>query len=248
VILLVIEDVNFDLTPLAWKEMYTYYDEDSIKSRKELIDYLKENDDAREWIDKIHIKKDIVKKWGEKIRRLLFGYALLDIGSWMNLILYERNQMWRLFEDLTYEILREVLQKMKNCMIIRVDKWPGFRGLDYVIINDESGDWKVGIQCKRYISTGIPENKLHKFGSYSRNTSATNLLKEAKKLRQKYEDKKFLLATFEVYYNNKKQFNRFLKLKNKSEWDAILVFNEIQKPITQYKLNCDGLENVLKWC
>jgi len=217
---------------------------------KELIKYLFESEVSREWIYKIHIEKSISKEWGSRIRDLLYGYALLDIADWTKTFLYLKNKMWRLFEDLTYEIFKEALRvsEKNHCNIIRVDRLSGFKGLDFIVINDKKGDWTVGIQCKRYISTGIPASKVDKYGSYSRSVSASGLLNKSHELRAKYGNKKLVLVTFEVYYKGKRELDRFLKLKNESEWDKIIVFNRLQSPITKYKLTCNGLKTVINWC
>lgn len=245
---LVPPSISFDLTPLAWQEMYLHYDEKSIRSKKDLLEYLRESEKCYDWIKNNIESRNISKRWGFRIRDLLVGYCLLDLGDWTGHLGFEKRKMWELFEDLVYEIFREALRRKHSCLIVPVDGLSGFKGLDFVVINQTDEDWNVGIQCKRYISTGIPASKMDKYGPYSRNVSAAVLTKKSQELRERYRSKKIVLTTFDIFYENQQQFNRFQNLKNRSQWDRILVFNKPQSPIYKYRLNCDGLETVIDWC
>ena len=169
-----IDPSSFEFTQLAWTELYTGYNEDSIKSKQELLNYFKEFEEVQNWLKKIDNSK--ISTLPKRIQSLLIGYSLLDIGDWSKKLLYLRFKMWRLFEDLVYEIFREMLKEKRECTILRVDKIRGFQGLDFIIINDEKEDWNVGIQCKRYIGTTIAHKHYDKYGAYQRNVSTKKLI------------------------------------------------------------------------
>ena len=235
------DDVEF--SPLAWKEWLL--DKDKFGSKKSIFKYLNEWNKEGYFEDCSEIKNYVRNK---RIRRLLNGYALLDLLDWTTTVEYTRFKMWRLFEDTVAEILREAIKEKKECTIAYVDKWPGFQGLDYIIINSESKlGWKVGVQCKRYVGTRIPYRRVNEYSSFTRGVSASKLYDKGIELKKRYTDKrKVILVMFDAYKKGRLQERRFNWLKE--AWDSVIVFNRSQpdENIYTYKLHFDGLNKIVR--
>ena len=234
-----------EFSPLAWKEWFL--DKERFGSKKSIFKYLEKRNEEGYFENCSGIKNYVKNK---RIRRLLNGYALLDLLDWSETITYDRYKMWRLFEDTVAEILREVIREKKECTVAYVDRWTGFRGLDYVIINSESKlGWKVGVQCKRYVGTRIPYCKVDEYSSYSRGTSASKLYDKGIELQNRFTDKrKFILVMFDAYIKGKLQQQRFDWLKD--AWDLVVVFNKPlpdEDPYT-YRLYFDEADRMARWC
>lgn len=235
------DDVEF--TPLAWKEWFLDRD---LRSKKMIFEYLDECNEENYFEDCLGLKNYVKNT---RIRRLLNGYAILDLMDWTGTIRLLRYKMWRLFEDTVAEILREFFREREECSVVYVDKWKGFRGLDYIIVNSKSMlGWEIGVQCKRYIGSRIPYSRIHEFSRYTRGTSAAQLHDKGIDLKNKYSEKrKFALITFNAFRRNKRQEHRFNNLSD--AWDLVMVLDENQTgelPYT-YRLRCDGLKRVVRW-
>jgi hypothetical protein len=183
-----------------------------------------------------------------RIKKLINGYAILDVLDWDNQIQLLRFKMWRLFEDLVQEILREALRDKPECTVVHVDKLKGFRCLDFVITNSRKEDvWTVGIQCKKYIGSNLPKSRIEEYGSWSRGTSASKLTQKGRELHQRFPKKKFVLAAFNAFQTNEREKQRFRKLKD--AWDCVMVFDksvDTQTPYT-YKISLPELGRIEKW-
>lgn len=244
---------DFDFTPLAWKEWLVQGDKSKdffygVKSKRRIYKLIEQEnrEGAFEGCDGI---KNYVRN--RRIRRLLNGYALLDLLDRFQVAVYLRYKMWRLLEDLVGEIGKELIKERNECTVIYVgERFPGFKGLDYIIANGKSRiGWKVGIQCKRYIGTRIPYYRKNEYSSFSRGTSASHLYDKGRELKKTYSDRRrILLVAFRAYQMDKRQENRFNKLKE--NWDCVTVLDDntsYERPYT-YRLSCEGLENLVKWC
>lgn len=239
------DDIEF--SPLAWKEWLLHGKESEFPSKRSIYSFLKERnrEDAFEWCDGI---KNYVRN--RRIRRLLNGYAILDLLNERKTVEYLRFKMWRLFEDTIAEILREAIKDKKECIVAYVDKWPGFMGLDYVITNSKSNlGWKVGVQCKRYINTNPSYSKIHKYSAYTRSTSAAGLYFKGEQVKERFSRKrKIVLITFNAYRQKKSQRKRFNDLRE--VWDSVIVLDDNisnETPYT-YRLRFDESGKISQWC
>lgn len=214
------------------------------KTIEEIYHHFREQVKKLEWCKEI--KVDVTNR---RIKKLVNGYTIFDILEWDNRIVLSKFKMWQLFEDLVGEILRETLKPKDDCTVVHVDKLPGFRGLDYVIVNSRKKEgWAVAIQCKRYVGSALPKCKMGKYGSWSRSTSAVQLFEKGIELHERFPRKKFVLATFNAFRNNKMEEQRFRKLK--SSWDCVMVFDKsinTQIPYT-YNIALPELKRIVKWC
>ena len=229
-------------SPLIWKECIVKNSE--LKTAEEIYEYFCEQSDRLAWCKGI-----IVNVPNKRVRHLINGYVLFDILEWCGRIKLVKFKMWQLFEDLVGEILREILRTKDECSVIHVDRLPGFKGLDYIITNSEKKDgWCVGIQCKRYIGSALPKCRLEDFGSYSRGVSASRLYEKGVELHQRFPKKKFVLAAFNAFRGDKRQEQRFQKLKR--SWDCVMVFDknvDVKYPY-EYKISLPELKKIIEWC
>ena len=237
------DDVEF--SPLAWKEWFL--DKERFDSKRSIFKYL-EKWNKEGYFEKCSGIKNSVRK--KRIRCLLNGYTILDLLDWTGTISYDRYKMWRLFEDTVAEILREVIRQKRECTVAYVDRWTGFRGLDYAIINGKSKlGWKVGVQCKRYVGTRIPYSRVDEHSSYSRGTSASKLYDKGIELRTRFaNNRKFTLVMFDAYRKGKLQQQRFNWLKD--AWDLVVVFNKPlpDEDLYTYRLKFDDADKIARWC
>ena len=140
------EEISF--SHLAWREWLQEGEKSKFRSMKDIYEFLQQQSHDCAFQKCAAIINNVRNR---RVRNLLNGYAILDLLYWCG-AKFSRYQLWRLFEDLVGEILKESIRHIKECVVINVDRWPGFKGLDYVIVNSQSHPgWKVGIQCKRYI-------------------------------------------------------------------------------------------------
>lgn len=239
------ESNDVEFSPLAWKEWLL--DKDKFGSKRSIFKYLIEWNKEGYFDEYLRIKNHVKNK---RIRKLLYGYALLDILDRTKTVEYLRFKMWRLFEDTVAEILREAVKTKKECTVTRVDRWPGFRGLDYLIINSKSRlGWKVGVQCKRYIGTRISYARIAEYSRYTRGVSAAQLHDKGIDLKEMYTKKrKILLIAFEAFRRTKIQERRFNNLKK--AWDSVIIFDKNlsdELPYT-YNLRFDEFNKVMRWC
>jgi len=237
----------FEFSPLAWKEWLHRGDKSDFRSKRDIYAFLKrQNREATfEWCNGI---ENSVKN--RRIRSLLNGYTILDLLNEEKTVEFTKFKMWRLFEDTVVEILREAIKEKEECTVAYVDRWSGFKGLDYIIINSGSKlGWKVGVQCKRYVGTRIPYCRVNEYSSYSRGVSASNLYDKGIALKERYTDKrKVILFTFSAYRKKKIEKRRFDWLR--SAWDSVIVFDKNTEgdcPYT-YKLHFDELDKIVRWC
>jgi hypothetical protein len=123
-ILPALDDIEF--SPLAWKEWLLYGKFSDFPSKASVYDYLLQldRDEVFDWCKGI---TNTVKN--ERIRRLLNGYVVFDVLVKSKEIDLLKVKLWRLFEDLVEEILREIIAHKVECGVAYVDKWPGFQGL-----------------------------------------------------------------------------------------------------------------------
>jgi len=239
-----ISDVEF--TPMAWKEWLLYGPKSDFKSQIDIFKYIEKENDEGKFRD-FSVIANYVRN--ERIRRLLNGYALLDVLDCSQSVQYLRIKMWRLFEDLVGEILRAALRNKNICAVANVDRWPGFQGLDFIITNSESRlGWKVGVQCKRYVGTHIAYNQVSEYSSFSRGTSAASLYHKGEELKRRFPHRKRVLIAFNAYTQTKNQRKR---LRNLSEsWNLVMILdeNKSDEHYYKYKLRCNGLDKILRWC
>jgi len=235
---------DFEFSPLAWKEWLL--DKDKFGSKRSIFKYLNEWNKEGYFEDCSGIKNYVRNR---RIRRLLNGYAIIDLLDCFARVEWTRFPVWRLFEDLVGEILKTALREKEECTVAYVDRWPGFRGLDYIIINSKSKHgWKVGVQCKRFIGTRLSYNRVKKCSSYTRGTSAAGLYYKGEEMKDRFPDKKIVLVTFSAYRRNKTQEKRFSNLSE--VWDLVVVFDDNlsdELPYT-YKLRYDELDKIVRWC
>ena len=233
-----LEQIQF--SPLLWKEFLAA--DSAWKTIEEFYPYLHEN--ARK-IDYCKEIKTYVPN--TRIRKLMNGYAVLDVLEWDKKIQLHF-KMWQLFEDLVGEIMREVLKNRTECTVVHVDRV--LKGLDYVIANSrEKEGWKVGIQCKRYLGSALPKKRLGEFGSWSRGTSASQLQIKGTELRQRWgSKKKLVLVCFNAFRKNAQQDKRFRNLKK--YWNCVMVMDKSVKSDTPYtyKIDLSELERIIDWC
>jgi len=231
-----------EFSPLLWKEWIAK--DSQFRTAEEVYSYFREQAREMDWCREIRM--DVSNR---RIRKLIYGYAITDILEWDRRIFHLRFKMWQLFEDLVGEVLREALRRKEQCTVVNVDRHPGFKGLDYVIANSRKKQgWTVGIQCKRYVGSSLPKRRLDEYKSWSRGTSAVQLLKKGDELHSRFPRKKFVLATFNAFRNNVQQENRFKNLKQ--SWDCVMVFDKSTNTQTPYiyKIKLPELEKVVKWC
>ena len=239
---------DFEFSALAWKEWLL--DIANFGSKRRISEYLIERNREGYFEDCSAIKNYVRNR---RIRRLLNGYAILDLLDWKKRSLefeFARVKMWRLFEDLVGEILRVAIEAKQECTVAHVDRWPGFRGLDYIIINSKSKlGWKVGVQCKRYVGTRVPYSRVDEYSSYTRGTSASKLYDKGIELQNRFTDKRrFILVMFDAYIKGKLRQQRFNWLND--AWDLVVVFN---KPLPDedsytYRLYFDEADRIARWC
>jgi len=238
------EDIEF--TSLAWKEWLLNGDKSMFRSKDRIFQFVKKCE-KNGYFDRFSGIKNYERN--EQIRRLLNGYALLDLLDWSGAVQYLRFKMWRLFEDLVGETLDVALKHRKECRAIYVDRWPGFRGLDYVVLNSKNKlGWRVGIQCKRYVGMQRTYSEIDQCSSFTRGTSAAGLYKEGFKTKERFPSRKIALITFNAFRRNKREYNKFRNLKN--AWDAVVVIDDntmIDDPY-MYRLRCDKLYEIVDWC
>lgn len=235
---------DFEFSPLAWKEWLL--DTEKFGSKKSIFNEIA-NWNKKGHFDECSGIKNYIRN--RRIRKLLYGYALLDLLDWTGTLQYERIKMWRLFEDTIAEILREAIKTRKECTIAHVDRWPGFKGLDYVIINSKNrSGWKVGVQCKRYIGTHRSYNKISECSSWTRGTSAAWLYDKGIEIKERFPGKRIVLITFNCFRKKKRQERRF---KNLHEvWDLVTVIDDNrsgESPYT-YRLRFDEVSEIVEWC
>lgn len=237
---------EFELTSLAWKEWLQRGNKSEFKSKAGILRYIEQCNDKERFKNFSGIKNYVRHK---QIRKLLNGYALLDLLYCSDSIYYERFKMWRLFEDLIGEIFAVALRKREECKVVHVDKWPGFQGLDYIIVNSEDKlGWRVGVQCKEYIGSKISYNQLDRCSSHTRKTNATGLHREGLETRNRFPRRKLVLVAFNAYRENKTQEKRFRNLEK--VWDAVIVLDDNKSDDSPYiyKLRCSKLYDIVDWC
>lgn len=231
---------EIELSPLLWKECIVA--DSTWKTVEEIFSYFCEQAEKLDWCRGIKVGVS-----NRRMQKLINGYVMFDILEWDRRIML-KFKMWQLFEDLVAEILRETLRTKEECSVVHVDRLPGFRALDYVITNSKKKEgWSVGIQCKRYIGSALPKCKLEKYGSWSRGTSAAQLYEKGKELHERFPRKKFILVAFNAFRMDKRQKQRFEKLKR--AWDCVLVFDKsinTKTPYT-YKIALPELKKIVKW-
>ena len=233
-----LEEVEF--SPLLWKEFLVA--DSAWKTIKEFYQYFRENVGKIDYCRGMNLNVSNMK-----IKRLINGYIMFDLLEWDKKIQL-RFKMWRLFEDLIGEMMREALKGRNECTVVHVDRV--IRGLDYVVTNSRSKEgWNVGIQCKRYVGSSLPKSKLGEFGSWSKGTSAAQLVKKGEKLRERWgSKKKFVLACFNAFRKNAQQEQRFRNLMK--SWDCVFVLDKSVKSQTpySYRIAAPELERIVSWC
>jgi len=231
---------EIEFSPLMWKEFLLASSE--WNTIEEFYPYFREH--AKE-IDYCKGIETCVPN--TRIRRLINGYIMLDLLEWDNKVQL-RFKMWQLFEDLVGEMLREALKDRVECTVVHVDRY--FKGLDYVVTNSRSKDgWNVGVQCKRYIGSALPKRKLGEYGSWSRGTSAVQLIEKGNELRQRWGSrKKFVLVCFNAFRKNVPQKRRFRNLRK--SWNCVMVLDRSVKNDTPYTYNIaiPELDRIVRWC
>ena len=118
---------DFEFSPLAWKEWLHAGDKSEFISKRVIFKYLNIWNKEGYFKDCLGIKNYVRNR---RIRRLLNGYAILDLLDWFKTVEWLKFPVWRLFENLVGEILREAARVKNECIVAYVDKWPGFQGLD----------------------------------------------------------------------------------------------------------------------
>jgi len=239
---------EIEFSPLAWKEWLRNGDKSELKSKVDVYKRLKELNRERHFEGWLGVSNKIRNG---RIRRLLNGYTLFDLLDSCRSLKDMRFPMWRLFEDLVGEVLRCALINKEECSVVYVgERWPGFKGLDFIIINSKSDlGWKVGVQCKRYISNNLPYGKIEDYSPYTTGLTASRLYFHGKDLKHRFSHRrKMVLVTFTSYRietNEKKRFNNL-----KEVWDSILVFdrNRSDHDPYIYKIDCPGLQRIVSWC
>jgi hypothetical protein len=230
---------EIEWSPLLWKEFLAAGSE--WNTIAEFYPYFRKH--AREIDDCKGIEMRVPNT---RIRRLINGYIMLDLLEWDRKIML-RFKMWQLFEDLVGEMLREALKDKTECTVVHMDRY--FKGLDYVITNSKSKNgWNVGIQCKRYIGSALPKCKLGEYGSWSKGTSAAQLIEKEKTLRQKWgSKKKFVLFCFNAFREKAQQKQRFRNLKK--SWDCVIAIDRCVKSDTPYtyKIAIPELDKIVNW-
>jgi hypothetical protein len=238
------EDIAF--SPLLWKESIAsdsdWQTVDDYYSS--LLKHLEEQRNTnKEWLAGIETNVN-----NKRIKKLINGYAILDILYWDNQVDLLHYKMWQLFEDLVQEILKEALRDKPECTVVHVDKLKGFKGLDFVITNSSRKDvWKVGVQCKKYVGSDLPKSRIEQYGPWTKGTTAPNLAVKGRELHQRFPKKKFVLATFNAFRTNEKEKKRFDELKD--AWDCVMVFDkslDTQTPYT-YKIRLPELSRIEEW-
>lgn len=238
---------EIEFSPLSWKEWLLHGDRSEFPSKKSIYAFLEQRnrEGAFEWCYGI---RNFVKN--RRIRDLLNGYTILDLLSEKRTVEFLRFDMWELFEDVVAEMLREAIKEKEECTVAYVDRWPGFEGLDYIIVNSESKlGWKLGVQCKRYIDTEIPYNRVEEYGSYTKGVSAAWLYFKGEQAKRRFSDKrKIVLITFNAYRPKRRQKNRFNNLKE--VWDSVVVLDDniLNEAPYIYKLRFDELKKIVRWC
>jgi len=231
----------------VWKEWLVYGNQSEFPSKKKIYTFLQEQNDegAFEWCGGIenYVKND-------RIKRLLNGYAILDLLNESESVKFVKVKLWRQFEDTVGEVLREVTRDKEECSVAHVDRWPGFKGLDYIVTNSRSRlGWKVGVQCKEYVGTRIPYSRVDEYSSYSRGVSASKLYDKGVDLKERFTKKrKTMLAMFEAFKKGKLQQKRFNWLKE--VWDSVVVFNKPLRTekLYTYRLYFDQHGKIAQWC
>jgi len=232
---------EIEFSPLLWKECITK--ESGWKTIEELYSYFCDQAEKFDWCKGIRV--DVSNR---RIKKLINGYVIFDILDWDREILL-RYKMWQLFEDLVGEILRESLGAKDECTVVNVDRLPGFRGLDYAVMNSQKRErWTVGVQCKRYVGSALPKSRIRKFGSWSRGTSAAQLQDKGKELGVRFPRKKFALVAFNAFREKESEEQRFAKLRD--FWDCVVVFDKNRSSITPYTYNISlpELDRIVRWC
>lgn len=234
-----LQEVQF--SPLMWKE--SIIRGSTLRTIDELYSYFREH--AREcgWCKGIRMDEFL----NTRIKRLVNGYIIFDFLEWDGKIEL-KYKMWQLFEDFVGEVLREALRDRTECTVVPVDK--AIRGLDYVVANSKCKDgWTVGIQCKRYIRSAIPKSRLKDYRSWSRGTSAAQLIRKGKELHEKWgPGKRFVLIAFRAFTEKASHEQRFRELKQ--SWDNVLVIDKSKTaaiPYT-YKVALPELHRIASWC
>jgi hypothetical protein len=140
------------------------------------------------------------------------------------------------------------LQKHKHLKVINVDRLRGFRGLDWIVMNEHSRDgWRVGIQCKKYISSSSSKKKA--MGNPWGRTNSLRLVDHARKLEDRFGiHKRFALVASFAYRTSKSEKHRWWKLRRGSDWDAICVFESRRSfnPPYTYNLSLDTFDNIVR--
>jgi hypothetical protein len=231
-------------SPLLWKECIVK--DSPFRTIKDVHSYFRDELAEVEWCKSINVNVT-----NRRIRRLINGYAVFDVLEWGGKIEGLRIKMWQLFEDLVGEILREALRTKDTCTVVHVDRHPGFKGLDYVVTNNRKKEgWTVGVQCKRYIRSGLSKCRLGQCRSWSRGTSAAQLFEKGKDLHNRFgSEKKFVLVAFNAFRRNIQQDQRFKKLKQ--SWNCMMVLDKSASDETPYTYKIDfekELKRVVKWC
>jgi hypothetical protein len=239
---------ELEFSPLAWKEWLLYGKGSQLKSRKDVYESLEKLNREHRFRGWAGLDNRTQNK---RIKRLLNGYVIFDLLDSTRTLADKRMKIWRLFEDLVGEVLRNALTTRKECTVVYVgERWPGFKGLDYIITNSESDlGWKVGVQCKRYISNNVPYGKVDDYSSYSTGTTSSRLYFHGKELRKRFSDRrKMILIAFSSYRSSPSESKRFENLKE--QWDSILIFdrNRSDKDQYTYKIDCPELEKIVRWC
>lgn len=233
---------EIEFSPLLWKECIVANSE--WKATEEVYQHFHEH---AEGLDKYkEIKMHVSNR---RIKRLINGYAIFDILEWDNKMILSKFKMWQLFEDLVGEVLKGALKTRDECTVVHVDRLAGFRGLDYVVTNSRKKEgWTVGVQCKRYVGSALPKYKMGEYGSWSRSLSAVHLIRKGEELHDKFPRKKFVLATFNAFRNNKIEEQRFRKLQK--SWNCVMVFDKSINTKTPYTYNISlpELDRIVKWC
>ncbi len=227
-----------------WKELVAYGD---FENKADFFDYLRERNRDGEFDDFKGIADNIISKgWKAEARKTLRGYYLLEILDYADRD-FLKMPLWKHFEDLVGELLRIALAGYEHLKVVSVDKWPGFRGLDWIVVNERKSDgWRLGIQCKKNIWTSASRKRA--WANPWGGTSAVRLVEHAANLENKWGiHKRFALVASYAWRYEKSEKNRWERLRYHSDWDFVSVFEarrSFNKPYS-YSLTLEEFDNVV---